>query len=233
MDTGHASVATITLVRSDSEETLLRRSLELLACCDLPVAVADAGQSAAFAQFLRRVPGFSIVNPSEQGLVAQVQASFSVAAAFDTPFILYAEPDKELFFEQRMLPFLRAAPGQGDVGVVLASRSPRTFDTFPPMQRYTEGVINRLAAELIGAAGDYSYGPFLMNRSLLPFLARVDRRVGWGWRHAMFVAARKQGLRVVHVEDDYPCPRDQRCEDDAERLHRMRQLSQNIAGLID
>jgi hypothetical protein len=40
-------------------------------------------------------------------------------------------------------------------------------------------------------------------------------------------------LRVVQLTDDYPCPPDQRHEDDRERTHRLRQLSQNILGLIE
>jgi hypothetical protein len=34
------------------------------------------------------------------------------------------------------------------------------------------------------------------------------------------------------VTGDYPCPPDQRVEDDAERTHRLRQLGENILGLI-
>ena len=60
----------------------------------------------------------------------------------------------------------------------------------------------------------------------------VGGNLGWGWRHAVFHAAHRGGLRVEHVIDDYPCPPDQRVEDDAERTHRLRQLSDNIRGLI-
>jgi hypothetical protein len=101
------------------------------------------------------------------------------------------------------------------------------------VQRYTEGVINHLCGELLGAAGDYSYGPFLMNRGLLPYIANLHPRLGWGWRHFMFRAASREGLSVLHGVGDYPCPPGQRWEDEAERRHRMRQLSENILGLIE
>jgi hypothetical protein len=233
MENSEVAVATITWARSPGEERRLGRSLGLLADSGLPVAVADRGTSAVFAERLRRLPGFSVTVPPAQGLVAQVQASFGLAATFGTPFILYVEPDKGLFFERRMSEFLRLAAGQSDVGIVLASRSAESFQTYPPMQRYTEGVINNLCAQRIGLAGDYSYGPFLMNRALLPHVAGQEHHLGWGWRHFVFLTARREGFRVVQVTDDYPCPPDQRCEDDAERTHRMRQLSQNILGLIE
>jgi hypothetical protein len=46
------------------------------------------------------------------------------------------------------------------------------------------------------------------------------------------VAAHRAGLHIVHVVEDYPCPPDQRREEEAERIHRMRQLIQNILGMI-
>jgi hypothetical protein len=101
------------------------------------------------------------------------------------------------------------------------------------MQRYTEGVINRLCAEMLGVAGDYSYGPFLMARALVPRVERLEGSLGWGWRHRIFLACHRERLRIVHVKGDYPCPEDQRVESDEERTHRMRQLSQNILGLIE
>jgi len=232
MDTGQVAVATITWARSVKEEMLLGRALEALARTRLPAAVADRGTSPAFTDRLRSMGAFRVAVTTRQGLVPQVQASLDLAAAFATRFILYVEPDKGAFFEQGMGEFLREAPDADDVGVVLASRSERSFQTFPPMQRYAEGVINQLCAEVIGIRGDYSYGPFVMDRALVPHVSGLDSQLGWGWRHSTFVAAARRRQRLVHIVGDYECPLDQRDEDDDQRTHRMRQLSQNILGLI-
>jgi len=164
--------------------------------------------------------------------VPQIQASLALAATFDKPFTLYVEPDKELFFAGPMADFLRRAPDAADVGVVIASRSDQSMATFPPTQRYTEGVINYLCGERLGAAGDYSYGPFLIARVMLPKLAALDPTLGWGWRHAAFALTVRNALRVALVTGEYCCPADQRVEDEAERAHRVRQLSENIRGLL-
>jgi hypothetical protein len=232
MDTNRVAVATITWARSAAEEALLRRSLTLLAGAGMPVAIADTGTNVAFTAFLGTVPRVSVTVPNEQGLVAQAQASIAIAAKACRPFILYTEPDKAFFFEHRLRDFLRRVPDGADVGVALAARSAESFRSFPPMQRYAEGVINHLCGELVEAAGDYSYGPFVMNRALLPDVAALEPRLGWGWRHATFLAAHRTGLRVLHITSDHPCPEDQRSEDSGERLHRLRQLSQNILGLL-
>ena len=236
MDLSLVAVSTITWARTPAEEEQLRRSLERLAEAALPVAVADAGTNLRFTEFLSHLPGFHVTVPPARGLVAQVAASMGAAAAFSRPCILYTEPDKGLFFERGLNEFLERAAGlrpARDVGVVLASRSEESFRTYPSVQRYTEGVINQLCGDLLGRPGDYSYGPFLMTRMLVPELLRVRRDLGWGWRHFAFRAAHRAGLPVDHVTADYPCPPDQRVDDDAERVHRLRQLSENILGLIE
>jgi hypothetical protein len=233
MDTSRVAVASITWVRSPIEEARLRRSIAMLSDTGMPVAIADRGANASFEGFLRRLERVTVVVPGTAGLVAQVQASFGVAATFGRDFIMYTEPDKEFFFAHRLRSFLRRVPLQDDVGVALASRSPESFESFPPMQRYTEAVINHLCAERFGIGGDYSYGPLVISRALLPHIAMLGSDMGWGWRPSVCLAAHRAGLRIVHVVDDHPCPPDQRCEDEAERMHRMRQLSQNLRGLID
>jgi hypothetical protein len=233
MDRNQVAVATITWARSPVEEAQLRRSLQVLAAWGLPVAVADRGVNPGFVDFLEGLEGVSVTVPAAAGLVAQVQASFGVAAAFDRDFILYTEPDKEFFFAHGISSFLRCVTQAASVGVVLASRSPESFASFPPMQRYTEGVINHLCSERFGVAGDYSYGPLVISRALLPHVAALRHDLGWGWRPSVCLAAHRAGLQIVHVVGDYPCPLDQRCEDEPERLHRLRQLSQNVMGLLD
>jgi len=226
------AIATMTWVRTQKEEALLRRTLTSLARCGLPVAVADSGTSRDFLHFLERSPQFAVTVPVDTGLVAQIKASVGTAAATGSRFILYTEPDKEGFFERRLVDFLDAASDHADAGVIIASRSPESLLTFPRMQRYTEGVINHLCGELIGVPCDYSYGPFLLNTTLVPFVEALEPALGWGWRHFIFRMAHRQGHRVVPLIGDYPCPDDQRTEDAEERAHRVRQLSQNLLGLI-
>jgi hypothetical protein len=233
MESHDVAVATMTWARSPAEEALLARSLHQLAAADMPVAVADTGSIPRFTDTLRARAGLHLTVPRERGLVAQVQASVQLATTFGRPFILYVEPDKHDFFEDGMQDFLRRAPAGDDVGVVLASRSAASFATFPPMQRFTEDVINSLLAQLLTIPGDYSYGPFLMHRRMVPHVMGISGTLGWGWRHSTFAAAHRAGLRVLHVAGEYVCPPDQRTEGEDERRHRMRQLSQNILGVLE
>ena len=222
----------MTWARSVDESRALIRSLTRLSDAGYPVAVADRGTDRDFAAALQRIAGLTVTVPESAGLVDQVQASFRIAAALATPFVLYAESDKEEFFANRLERFLAAAPSSADIGVALASRSERAFNTFPAVQRYTEGVINHLCSQVTAVPGDYSYGPFLMSSVLMKNITDLNPALGWGWRPAMFVAASRRGLRIAHVVDDHDCPPDQREEDESARAHRLRQLSQNISGLI-
>jgi hypothetical protein len=225
-------IATVTLARSDDEETTLRLALERLSREGLPVAVSDGGSRSEFVEFLRGLAGFTVVAPLAPGLVGQVKAALRVAGNRPSPFVLYTEPDKHFFFDRRLTQFLANAPLTPDIGVVLAARDEQSFETFPRFQRLTEGAFNAICAAIFGQHGDYNYGPFIVNRKLLAHLDRVNQDLGWGWRPFVFSAAHRLGYRIVHMIDDLPCPPDQRVDDERERVHRLRQLRQNVEGLL-
>ena len=112
METNLISVATISWARSEDEDAVLRRSLKRLSDTGLRTAVADAGTSASFTNFLGSLPGLTVTAQGEKGLAAQVKASLEVAARFETPFILYTEPDKDGFFGPPLMGLHRTRPGR-------------------------------------------------------------------------------------------------------------------------
>jgi hypothetical protein len=232
IDLAAIPVATLTLARSAAEQALLERALKRLADGRRSIAVADGGSGATFVRAIGALPGTTVVAPDGRpGLLAQVKGSLRAAFDAGSRAILYTEPDKEEFFDGAVDRFLRAAGAIDEPGVVLAARSARSFATFPDTQRYTEGVINTLCSEYTGVPGDYSYGPFLVDRRLVPHLLSIADDVGWGWRPFVFALAPRLGLRVDLIEGDYFCPTEQRVDDAAERLHRIGQLEQNLRGL--
>jgi hypothetical protein len=234
MDFSEVAVATMTWARDAAEESLLRESLPLLAGLGAPVFVADGGSGGPLMDFMRGLPNFHLLEAGGAGVWRQARRSLEAAAAASAArFILYTESDKRDFFRAGLSRFVSEAQAAEDVGVVLASRSPESFDTFPKFQRHTETAINRCCAEVLGLRADFTYGPFLLNRALVPRLNQVENDPGWGWRPYAFGAARREGLRILQVEMHLPCPTEQREDDPAERLYRVRQLAQNIQGLLD
>jgi len=225
-------IATIAFARDDEEDALIRRAMQHLAATGLPVVVSDGGSSPALLEFITHLPGVTLVKPPTRGLVPQVKAALATAAALDTPFVLYTEGDKAEFFERHLADFVSRAPSENDVGVTVAARSEASFATFPPLQRYCEHALAHLTAQVTRVAGDYSYGPFVMHRALVDDMRDVPDDLGWGWRHFMFANAALRGRRVTHITGDYDCPMDQRHEGEHERIHRLRQLSQSVEGLV-
>ena len=136
------------------------------------------------------------------------------------------------FFRDNLHTLIREAPEDDDMGVVIAARSAISFSTFPEFQRFTEATINRCCEEVIGKKGDYSYGPFLFNGGLVPYLFDVVEDIGWGWRPYLFAMASRRGYRTEFLVKDFPCPLEQQEDSQSERLYRMRQLSQSIQGLV-
>ena len=232
METSDIAVATLSWARDSSEERLLRESLTVLAALDVPVYVADGGSGEQFVEFLRGLPRFELSGASAPGVWPQVRSSLRAAHESGARFILYTEPDKGDFFRTVLPGFLSEAPAGGEVGVVLASRSAASFATFPEFQRHTETMINRCCAELLGSRADFTYGPFLLNSEIVPHLLSLPDDIGWGWRPYAFGTARRLGYRLCPLEKDLPCPPAQREDDGAERLYRMKQLVQNVQGLL-
>lgn len=232
MDKKQVSIATITWARDAAEDELLRAALTSLAALEIPVFIADGGSGPAFTTFLQSFPHFTLVHPAGRGLWAQAQASLRAAYAAQSPYICYTEPDKGAFFREGLAQFLRAACRQHPPGVVLAARSAAGFATFPAFQQATETAINHCCAEVVGLAVDYTYGPFLLQRELVAYLDLATEDLGWGWRPFLFGLAQRLGYPVSAREGDYTCPPDQQADSRPERLYRMRQLSQNIQGLV-
>jgi len=226
------SIATITWARDEDEEKLLRQSLQELAKLELTVFITDGGSNTGFLDFLRSFPNFNLLGTKAKGVWAQVKNSLSKAYQSGSSFILYTEPDKHDFFEKGLPRMLEEVMLNEGSGIITASRSAVGFATFAAFQQMTETTINNCCAELISSAIDYTYGPFILNRQLVPYLELVHEDIGWGWRPYTFNIAHRLGYKVEAFTGDFPCPSTQQQDNAAERIYRMRQLSQNIHGLV-
>ena len=224
------AIATMTLARDTHERTRLLASVRELAKFGIPVFVTDGGSGADFVDAMKALPNLNVCEPCGEGLWPQVARSLRAAHATGAKFVLYTEPDKHDFFRTTLERFIADASGDAASGVVLASRSQADFATFPAFQQYTESVINRCCAELIGQAADYSYGPFLLAARIVPHLDGLEHAIAWGWRLYAFGISHRLGLHVEHAAAGRPCPADQR--DNEERVYRMLQLAQSLHGIV-
>jgi hypothetical protein len=230
MKAAEVAVATMTLARDPEEEVELSEALDALERVGLPVFVTDGGSSRGFADTLRERKNFTACKTQQRGLWGQIRESLFAAASSGARFVLYTEPDKHAFFEHDLAALLEESPHGADLGIVLASRSPEHFATFPPFQQYTESVINRCCAEVLGHPFDYSYGPFLLNALMVEGLYPCEHTLGWGWRQYAFSQAHQLGLRIEQLPRGGACPAGQR-EDDA-RVYRMQQMVESVRGLV-
>jgi hypothetical protein len=232
MNTREIAIATMSWARTAQEAQLLREAMCRLARLNLPVIVTDGGSGQPFVEYLRGFRHFTVLETDTPGVLAQSKRSLQGALQLGSRYILYTESDKRLFFEHGLGEFLARAPSQRQVGVVVASRSAASFATYPASQQYTETVINQLVGQVIGGPGDFSYGPMLIHRALIPSLESLTEDIGWGWRHYILGIAHRLGYSIVQCTADLPCPPDQRADSRSELVHRMRQLSQNLQGLV-
>ena len=232
MNTQRIAIATITLARNEQEERLLKESLQQLAELNILVFITDGGSLPGFRDFLRSFPNFLISSANVSGVWNQARNSLSEAYQSDANFIFYTEPDKYDFFRLSLPGILNQLQLSEQLGIVMASRSDAAFKSFPSFQQMTETTINNCCAEVIGKKYEYTYGPFLLNKRLIPYLNLVNEDIGWGWRPYIFSIANQLGLSVESVVGDFFCPPLQKEDTPAERAYRIKQLHQNIQGLL-
>jgi hypothetical protein len=226
------SIATMTWARDAKEEKLLRESLLELSKLNIPAFITDGGSGTDFLNFIRSFPTFTLLEPKAKGVWPQVQASLNAAYEAGSPFIIYTEPDKMDFIKQGLPDMLTRISVNEQSGVIIAVRSSPGFESYPRFQQMTETTINNCCAEVTGNDTDYTYGPFIMNRLLVPYLHELNNNIGWGWRPYTFVIASRLNYKVEPFEGDYFCPVDQRDDDALERIYRMKQLSENIEAIV-
>lgn len=229
MTNADSCIVTMSWARNEDEEYVLRHSLEVLSRTGHPVFITDGGSSGSFRSFLRSLPQFTVFE--EKGLWPQVKKSLNAAVSAGARFILYTEPDKPEFFI-RQLPQLMKWPISQDTGVVITSRSPAGLESFPAFQQMAETTVNRCCAEVTGMQLDYCYGPFLMQAQLVPYLQKLGEETGWGWRPYTFILAHRLGLQLQSFTGDFFCQLAEREDDAAQRRYRMKQLIQNVEGVL-
>ena len=231
MNRNDVTIPTISWARNEEEESLLQASLQQLNGLRIPIYLTDGGSGPSFIEFLNSLSQVTLLKAEGKGVFAQARKSIGEAYRSGAPFIFYTEPDKGSFFQQSLPHLLQTVQPNEQTGIVLASRSAEGYATFPPFQQMTETTINNCCAEVTGYAVDYTYGPFLFNRVLAPYLERVQEDIGWGWRPYVFILAKRLGLNIESVAGPYACPPDQREDSPGERIYRMKQLTQNLQGI--
>ncbi len=232
MNKNELAIATMTWARNEAEETLLSESLEYLSGLGITIYLADGGSGTRFISFLHSLPNVTVVKTKGQGLWSQVQCSLMAARLGRKPFVLYTEPDKGGFFKNYLEDLIHTTPVLNRTGIVLASRTSKAFATFPKFQQTTETSINFACAEVTGKAYDYTYGPFIMNGAIIPYLNDMPPHLHWGWRPYAFCIAYRLGYTVTEWKDDFECPPDQQSDNPEERIYRLKQLHQNIEGVV-
>lgn len=224
-------IATMSWARDKDEEELLRLALNQLSSTGIRVFITDGGSPEAFVNEISRLHQFTVMPSAQKGLWPQVRNSLKHAYASGAPFVFYTEPDKLDFF--KTLPqLLNSVEVNEETGAVLATRSADGMASFPAFQQMTETTINNCCAEVIKQGVDYTYGPFLLNKNVIPHLEALPMDTGWGWRPYAFNITARLGLHIRAKEGNYFCPASQQQDNAMERVYRMKQLAESIQGLV-
>jgi len=223
-----AVTMTRALTERDAEASIA--SLKTLGALGLPIFASDAGSIQAYHAALGALGNFHR-QPDAANLIQQMKSGFRGAAAAGHRYVLYSEPDKRDFFSNGARRFVADAESEY-APVWIAARDEASFSTFPAGQQATERAMNQVASALLAPLPDLLYGPLILDLdAVLPCLDAVPDDLVWGWR--IYVIARLAASSSVRsLVGSFPCPLDQRGEDDVPaRLYRLEQARQCLQGL--
>lgn len=225
------AIVTMTAARSDQDASVLGAAIEQLGRIGLPIFAADGGSITAFKSRVGRVSPLELWREGNT-LVQQIKACFRRAVIADHRVVLYTEPDKKTFFEAGAKHFLEESGACVCEAVCIAARDPESFATFPPGQQSAELAFNHLANDVLGITADLLYGPLVLDLELAAtYLDQVPDDLGWGWRTYVIARCVLAGKQVASLAGRYCCPLEQRTESGRDRIYRLTQLKQNVAGL--
>lgn len=235
MSTENLTVSTITWARNRKEEELVYDSLSALSGKNIHVVAVDGGSSEEFLDSLKKFRNISVVKSSKTGLQNQVVESLRKAQT-SSKYIFYTEANKSDFFRSHFDGFLSRAMNIVDrdpnTGIVLPSRTKESFSSYPAFQQQSESFLNTVLSEFIErGVGDFSYGPRIIVRDLIPYLDGLSRDVGWGWMTYLLLISKKLGRSIYTVDLDLPCPKDERENTYADKLLRLKQLKNHIEAI--
>jgi hypothetical protein len=222
----------MTRARNDAEAEAAIASLTALSALGLPIFASDANSIPAFREAVRQIPDLRSCEPGAS-LVAQVKSAMRAAAAEGHRYVFYSEPDKREFFTNGARAFLSAAREQNGAAILIAARDEASFATFPIGQQTTERAVQQIAGVFLGPVPDLLYGPLVLDlETALPQFDAIPDDLVWGWRLYLIARAVKSSRGVRGFAGSFPCPLDQRDEDDpASRLYRLEQARQCLEGI--
>lgn len=228
--------ATVTLARSRSEEKIILESLKALSETGLSMVVVDGGSSKDFIADLKSIPRINIKRETKGNLFTQVRQALKEASV-RYPFIFYSESNKFEFLFKKSKDFLRDArvliQSDQNLGMILASRSKKSIATFPKFQRLEESIINELLCYLLKKKStvDFTYGPRIINVSLIRYLEDISLNLGWGWMSFLLFAAKAENKKIYSTTLEALCPKNERMETKSDTKFRLRQFQNHLSAI--
>lgn len=225
------AVVTMTRALNEPDAQIGIAALTALDGLGLPIFASDAHSIPTFRDAVDRLPNLRR-QPDGSGLIPQIKTALRGAAAAGHRHVLYTEPDKRDFFAEGARDFVSEA-GRREAAICIAARDEASFSTFPPGQQATERAVNQVASVLLAPLPDLLYGPLVLDlEAVLPYVDAVADDLIWGWRIYVIARAVRSRMPVQSVVGSFPCPIDQRDEDDtAARVYRIEQARQCLQGL--
>ena len=227
------AITTLSLIRSTNEEKIVFETVKTMSGLNVPIILVDGGSGERQKKCLQSLPNVDFFETSRglRGLSERLRIAFSEGAK-TAEALFYVHSDKVDFakhYMKKMIDHYQTLPQHT---MLVPSRTPKAFATYPLFQQNTELFLNAMVNEFLGKKEDYYYGPKLFSSALVPYFSKIKGEIGWGYEAFMYMINKRLGYQTEFYEvDNIRSPKDVGRMDDI-NVYRLRILQWQIEGLL-
>lgn len=224
------AITTVSWARDHHEEKIIFESLQKLSELELPIIVADRGSPYSFVKKMRTLPNVNILEAED--LTDQLIQSHQIASEFGEN-LFYIAPDRQDFVEKYAHEFVEKFRTFTKPTLFSASRTPKSFATYPQFQQRAEGFVSYVIGDYVGHEEDYLFGPKIYPASLVHYFKFITGNLGWGLEAFVYVVAHRLGIKFDFLPCTVDAPKDFLRNANEQKLYRLTVAKWEMRGFLE
>ncbi|MFA4880265.1 MAG: hypothetical protein WC650_01390 [Candidatus Doudnabacteria bacterium] len=223
------AITTISLNRTPEEGETVLETVKILNSLGIPIIIADGGSPIKQKKIMKSFSNVTFLEA--EGLTNEIKTTFRRGAAM-ADSLFYLHLDKLDFVRKYVPKLIQYYLARKDKKMIVAARTKKSFQTYPPYQRKVEEYLNYVLGDYCGSRSDYYYGPKIFSSMLVPYLKALKGDVGWGIEAYFYVLNHRLSLPMEFYPVEITAPAEVLADELEFKQYRLKGLLQQVEGFL-